>query len=69
MAMNREKAKREAHEKASEARENANRLAQQTAAPQQKIKEGIASLISNNIKKVTATKPTPQQKADIRLNK
>jgi len=69
MAMNREKAKREAHEKASEARENANRLAQQTAAPQQKIKEGIASLISKNIKRVTATKPTPQQKADIRLNK
>ena len=69
MAMNREKAKREAHEKASEARENANKLAQQTAAPQQKIKEGIASLISKNIKKVTATKPTPQQKADIRLNK
>jgi hypothetical protein len=69
MAMNREKEKREAHEKASEARENANKLAQQTAAPQQKIKEGIASLISKNIKRVTATKPTPQQKADIRLNK
>jgi hypothetical protein len=69
MAMNREKAKREAHEKASEARENANKLAQQTAAPPQKIKEGIASLISKNIKRVTATKPTPQQKADIRLNK
>jgi len=69
MAMNREKEKREAHEKAREAREIATKLSQQTTQPQQKIKEGIASLISKNIKKVTATKPTPQQKADIRLNK
>jgi len=69
MAMNREKEKREAHEKASEAREAAKKMSQQPTQPEQKIKEGIASLISNNIKKVTATKPTPQQKADIRLNK
>jgi hypothetical protein len=69
MAMNREKEKREAHEKSREAREIATKLSQQTTQPQQKIKEGIASLISKNIKKVTATKPTPQQKADIRLNK
>ena len=69
MAMNREKKKREDHEAAQAARESAKKLAQQTAAPEQKIKEGIASLISNNIKKVTATKPTPQQKANIRLNK
>lgn len=69
VAMNREKEKREAHEKAREARETATKLSQQTTQPQQKIKEGIASLISKNIKRVTATKPTPQQKADIRLNK
>ena len=69
VAMNREKEKREAHEKAREARETATKLSQQTTQPQQKIKEGIASLISKNIKKVTATKLTPQQKADIRLNK
>ena len=69
MAMNREKEKRETHEKSREAREIATKLSQQTTQPQQKIKEGIASLISNNIKKVTATKPTPQQKANIRLNK
>ena len=69
MAMNREKEKRETHEKSREAREIATKLSQQTTQPQQKIKEGIASLISKNIKKVTATKPTPQQKANIRLNK
>jgi hypothetical protein len=33
------------------------------------IDEGIARLISKSIKRVTSTKPTPQQKADIRLNK
>jgi hypothetical protein len=33
------------------------------------ITEGLASLISKSIKRVTATKPTPQEKADIRLNK
>ena len=33
------------------------------------IDEGIARLISKSIKRVTATKPTPQEKADIRLNK
>jgi hypothetical protein len=33
------------------------------------IEEGIARLISKSIKRVTATKPTPQEKADIRLNK
>jgi len=69
MALNNEKKKREEHEAAQAARESAKKMSQQTAQPEQKIKEGIASLISNNIKKVTATKPTPQQKADIRLNK
>lgn len=69
VAMNREKEKREAQEKSREARETATKLSQQTTQPQQKIKEGIASLISKNIKKVTATKLTPQQKANIRLNK
>ena len=33
------------------------------------VDEGIARLISKSIKSVTAVKPTPQQKADIRLNK
>jgi len=33
------------------------------------VDEGIARLISKSIKRVTATKPTPQEKADIRLNK
>lgn len=33
------------------------------------VDEGIASLVSRSIKRVTAVKPTPQQKADIRLNK
>ena len=33
------------------------------------IEEGIARLVSNSIKKVTTRKPTPQEKADIRLNK
>jgi hypothetical protein len=33
------------------------------------IDEGIARLISKSIKRVTSVKPTPQQKADIRLNK
>jgi hypothetical protein len=33
------------------------------------VNEGIARLISKSIKRVTAIKPTPQQKADIRLNK
>ena len=33
------------------------------------IEEGIARLVSNSIKKVTTRKPTPQEKADLRLNK
>lgn len=33
------------------------------------VTEGLASLISKSIRRVTATKPTPQEKADIRLNK
>ena len=66
MALNNEKKKREEHEAAQAAREAA---AKQSNPPEEKIKEGIASLISKNIKSVTATKPTPQQKADIRLNK
>lgn len=33
------------------------------------VTEGLARLISKSIKRVTATKPTPQEKADIRLNK
>jgi hypothetical protein len=33
------------------------------------VNEGIARLISKSIKRVTTIKPTPQQKADIRLNK
>lgn len=33
------------------------------------VDEGIARLISKSIKRVTAVKPTPQEKADIRLNK
>lgn len=66
MALNKEKKKREDHEAAQAAREAA---AKQSNSPKEKIKEGIASLISKNIKSVTATKPTPQQKADIRLNK
>lgn len=66
MALNKEKKKREDHEAAQAAREAA---AKQSNPPEEKIKEGIASLISKNIKSVTATKPTPQQKADIRLNK
>jgi hypothetical protein len=33
------------------------------------VDEGIARLISKSIKRVTTIKPTPQQKADIRLNK
>jgi len=65
MALNNEKKKREDHEAAQAARE----AAKQAKPPEEKIKEGIASLISKNIKPVTATKPTPQQKADIRLNK
>jgi len=32
------------------------------------VNEGIARLISKSIKNVTATKKTPQEKADIRLN-
>jgi hypothetical protein len=66
MALNNEKKKREDHEAAQAAREAA---AKQSKPPEEKIKEGIASLISKNIKPVTATKLTPQQKADIRLNK
>ena len=66
MALDKEKKKREDHEAAQAAREAA---AKQPNPPEEKIKEGIASLISKNIKRVTATKPTPQQKADIRLNK
>jgi len=66
MALNNEKKKREDHEAAQAAREAA---AKQSNPPEEKIKEGIASLISKNIKPVTAIKPTPQQKADIRLNK
>ena len=31
--------------------------------------ENIARLVSNSIKRVTAVKPTPQQKADIRMNR
>ena len=65
MALNNEKKKREDHEAAQAARE----AAKQAKPPEEKIKEGIASLISKNIKPVTATKLTPQQKADIRLNK
>ena len=33
------------------------------------IEESIARLVSNSIKKVTTRKITPQEKADIRLNK
>ena len=33
------------------------------------IEESIARLVSKSIKKVTARKPTPQEKADLRLNK
>ena len=33
------------------------------------IEESIARLVSNSIKKVTTRKPTPQEKADLRLNK
>ena len=68
MALDKEKKKREDHEAAQAARE-AREAEAKTPQPQEKIKEGIASLISKNIKRVTATKPTPQQKADIRLNK
>ena len=67
MALDKEKKKREDHEAAQAAREAAAQA--KTPPPEEKIKEGIASLISKNIKRVTATKPTPQQKADIRLNK
>jgi len=69
MALDKEKKKREDHEAAQAAREAREAAAKQTNPPEEKIKEGIASLISKNIKRVTATKPTPQQKADIRLNK
>ena len=67
MALDKEKKKREEHEAAQAAREAAAQA--KTPPPEKEIKEGIASLISKNIKRVTATKPTPQQKADIRLNK
>jgi hypothetical protein len=67
LALDKEKKKREDHEAAQAAREAAAQA--KTPPPEEKIKEGIASLISKNIKRVTATKPTPQQKADIRLNK
>jgi len=69
MALDKEKKKREDHEAAQAAREAREAAAKTSPEPQEKIKEGIASLISKNIKRVTATKPTPQQKADIRLNK
>jgi hypothetical protein len=69
LALDREKKKREDHEAAQAAREAREAAAKTPPEPQEKIKEGIASLISKNIKRVTATKPTPQQKADIRLNK
>jgi len=67
MALDKEKKKREDHEAAQAAREAAAQA--KTPPPEKEIKEGIARLISKNIKQVTATKPTPQQKADIRLNK
>ena len=67
MALDKEKKKREEQDAARAAREAA---AQAKTPPLEKeIKEGIARLISKNIKQVTATKSTPQQKADIRLNK
>ena len=69
MALDKEKKKREDHEAAQSARETREAEAKKSNPPEEKIKEGIASLISKNIKRVTATKLTPQQKADIRLNK
>jgi hypothetical protein len=67
MALDKEKKKREEQDAARAAREAAAQA--KTPPPEKEIKEGIARLISKNIKRVTATKPTPQQKADIRLNK
>jgi hypothetical protein len=67
MALDKEKKKREEQDAARVAREAAAQA--KTPPPEKEIKEGIARLISKNIKRVTATKPTPQQKADIRLNK
>lgn len=67
MALDKEKKKREEQDAARAAREAAAQA--KTPPPEKEIKEGIARLISKNIKQVTATKPTPQQKADIRLNK
>ena len=37
--------------------------------PEEIMDENIARLVSNSIKRVTAVKPTPQQKADIRMNR
>jgi hypothetical protein len=37
--------------------------------PEETMEENIARLVSNSIKRVTAVKPTPQQKADIRMNR
>ena len=67
MALDKEKKKREEQDAARAAREAAAQA--KTPPPEKEIKEGIARLISKNIKRVTATKPTPQQKADTRLNK
>jgi hypothetical protein len=67
MALDKEKKKREEQDAARAAREAAAQA--KTPPPEKEIKEGIARLISKNIKQVTATKSTPQQKADIRLNK
>jgi hypothetical protein len=70
MALDKEKKKREEQDAARAARAAREAAAQaKTPPPEKEIKEGIARLISKNIKRVTATKPTPQQKADIRLNK
>ena len=37
--------------------------------PEETMEENIARLVSNSIKRVTAVKPTPQQKADMRMNR
>ena len=75
-AFEREKERRERSERLG--RELLNPTKKPTpATPTQGVKEavdnavdeGIARLISKSIKRVTATKPTPQEKADIRLNK
>jgi len=55
-----------AKQKSGKYDENGKRIKENIDA---NIDEGIARLISKSIKRVTAVKPTPQQKADIRLNK